>query len=138
MTVKAEITMSDIQFNNQLTNEINVSQEAIKQLLAITESEDGVNGVRVFVPGGGCGGMNYGMTFVEAPNPYDCEWEKDGLKVYVDSVALGYLDGVEIDYQTEGANASFVFKNVFAQTGGSGACGGCGGASGGASGGGCG
>ena len=125
--------MSDVQFNKQLTDEINVSAEAVKQLLAITESEDGVNGVRIFVSGGGCSGMTYGMTFVDQPTEFDCEWERDGLKVYVDSVAMGYLKGVEIDYQTQGAGASFVFKNVFAQTGGSGGCGGCG-----ASGGGCG
>ena len=118
--------MSDIQFNNQLSDEINVSPEAIKQLLAITESEDDVNGVRIFVSGGGCSGMTYGMTFVDRPSEYDCEWVKDGLKVYVDVVAIGYLKGVEIDYQTQGSNASFVFKNVFAQTGGSGGCSGCG------------
>lgn len=123
--------MSDVQFNNKLTDEINVSAEAINQLKAITESEEGVNGVRVYVSGGGCSGMTYGMTFVDRPHDYDCEWEKDGLKVYVDTVALGYLKGVEIDYQTQGANASFVFKNVFAQTGGSGSCGGCGSAGGG-------
>ena len=53
------------------------------------------------------------------------------IKVYVDAVALSYLEGVEIDYQTQGANASFVFKNVFANTGGSGVCGACGAAGGG-------
>jgi iron-sulfur cluster insertion protein len=126
-----EVAMSDIQFNNQLTDQINVSPEAVKQLLALTENEEGVNGVRIFVSGGGCGGMSYGMTFVDQPNEYDCMLEKDGLKVYVDAVALSYLEGVEIDYQTQGANASFVFKNVFANTGGSGACGACGAAGGG-------
>ena len=128
--------MPDLQFNTALSNEISVSQEAVKQLLALTENEDAVNGVRIFVSGGGCGGMSYGMTFVEAPTEYDTTWEQDGLKVHVDSVALGFLAGVEVDYQTEGANASFVFKNVFAQSGGSGSCGGCGSAGGG--GGGCG
>ena len=123
--------MSDIQFNPQLSNEINVSDEAVKQLLALTESEEGVNGVRIFVSGGGCGGMSYGMTFVDQPTEYDTTWEKDGLKVHVDAVALAYLEGVEIDYQTQGPNASFVFKNVFANTGGSGACGACGAAGGG-------
>lgn len=123
--------MSTIEFNNQLTDEIKVSPEAIKQLLTITESEDDVNGVRIFVSGGGCDGMTYGMTFVDQPSEYDCIWQKDGLKVYIDSVAINYLGGVEIDYQTEGANASFVFKNVFAQTGGSGTCGACGAVGGG-------
>jgi iron-sulfur cluster insertion protein len=125
--------MSQVQFNSQLTSQINVSPEAVRQLLALTENEDSVNGVRIFVSGGGCGGMSYGMTFVDQPSEYDCHWEKDGLNIYVDAVALSYLEGVEIDYQTQGANASFVFKNVFANTGGSGTCGACG-----ASGGGCG
>ena len=120
--------MSEVQFDNRLSDEINITPEAINQLMALTENEDSVNGVRIFVSGGGCSGMQYGMTFVEHPTDYDCVWEKDGLNVFVDAVALGYLEGVEIDYQTQGSNASFVFKNVFAQTGGSGACGGCGGA----------
>ena len=120
--------MSEVQFDPRLSDEINVSDEAASQLLALTENEDSVNGVRIFVSGGGCSGMQYGMTFVEQPTDYDFVWQKDGLNIYVDSIALAYLVGVEIDYQTQGANASFVFKNVFAQTGGSGACGGCGGA----------
>ena len=118
--------MSQVQFNSQLTDQVKVSDEAVKQLLALTESEDGVNGVRIFVSGGGCGGMSYGMTFVDQPTPFDTTLDKEGLKVHVDAVALGFLEGVEIDYQTEGDNASFVFKNVFANTSSGGACGGCG------------
>jgi len=119
------------QFQSQLSNEITVSDEAVKQLLALTESEDGVNGVRIFVSGGGCGGMSYGMTFVDQPTQFDTTLEKDGLKVHVDAVALGFLEGVEIDYQTDGPSPSFVFKNVFANTSSGGACGGCGSAGGG-------
>lgn len=125
--------MSQVQFNTQLTDQITVSDEAVKQLLALTENEDAVNGVRIFVSGGGCSGMTYGMTFVEHATQFDTTLEKDGLKVHVDAVALGFLEGVEIDYQTEGANASFVFKNVFANSTSGGSCGGCG-----SSGGGCG
>lgn len=128
--------MSDLQFNSQLTNEINVSPEAIEQLLALTADEEDVSGVRIFVSGGGCGGMTYGMTLVEEPTQFDTTWEKDGLKVYVDAVALSFLEGVEIDYSTQGANRSFVFKNVFASSGGSGTCGTCGAVDGGGGGGG--
>jgi len=125
--------MSTAQFNSQLSDEINVTPEAIEQLLALTADEEEVNGVRIFVSGGGCGGMSYGMTLVEEPTEFDATWSKDGLNMYVDAVALSYLEGVEIDFQTQGANRSFVFKNVFANSGGSGTCGSCG-----ASGGGCG
>jgi len=123
--------MSDIQFKTSLTDEIKVSPEAVEQLIAITEKEDDVNGVRIFVSGGGCGGMTYGMTFVEQPNEFDCVLELNGMNVYVDAVALGFLEGVEIDFKTQGVNKSFVFKNVFANTGGAGTCGACGAAGGG-------
>ena len=124
--------MSEMQFNSRLSSEIKVTPEAIEQLIAITKNEDDVNGVRIFVSGGGCGGMSYGMTLVDQPGKYDCVLENDDLNIYVDAVALGFLEGVEIDYKTQGVNKSFVFKNVFANTGGSGTCGACG-----ASGGGC-
>lgn len=123
--------MSDVQFKSQLTHEIKVSPEAISQMLALTENEFDINGVRIFVSGGGCGGMAYGMTFVEEPMPTDCVLEQDGMKIYIDAVALGFLEGVEIDYKDQGVNKSFVFKNVFAKTGGAGTCGACGAAGGG-------
>jgi iron-sulfur cluster assembly accessory protein len=123
--------MADVQFKSKLTDEIKVSPEALEQLLAITEKEPDVNGVRIFVSGGGCGGMTYGMTFVEQPNEFDCVLENDGLNIYVDAVALGFLEGVEIDFKTQGVNRSFVFKNVFANTGGAGTCSACGAAGGG-------
>jgi iron-sulfur cluster assembly accessory protein len=123
--------MSAPQFKTELTSEINVTPEAIEQLLALTQDEDDVNGVRIFVSGGGCGGMTYGMTLVEEPTQFDATWSKDGLNMYVDSIALSYLEGVEIDFQEKGPNKSFVFKNVFANTGGSGTCGTCGAAGGG-------
>lgn len=123
--------MSEVQFKSQLTDEIKVSPEAIRQMLALTENEFGVTGVRIFVAGGGCGGMSYGMTFVEQPQANDCLLEQDGMKIYIDAVALGFLAGVEIDYRDQGMNKSFVFKNVFANTGGAGTCGACGSAGGG-------
>ena len=118
------------QFNKSLSNEINVTDAAVDQLLALTKDEEEVTGVRVFVSGGGCGGMNYGMTLVEQPTDFDAVWSKNGLDIYIDAVALSYLEGVEIDYQDQGANRSFVFRNVFANTAGSGACSACGAAAG--------
>ncbi len=123
--------MSEVQFKNELTDEIKVSPAAAEQLLAIMNNEDGVNGIRIFVSGGGCSGMTYGMTFVDRPSDFDAVLKKDDVNIYIDAVALGFLEGVEIDYQNEGLNQSFVFKNVFANSGGAGSCGGCGSAGGG-------
>lgn len=120
-------------FNTTVTDEIKVMPAAHSKLVELLSTEDEVNGVRIFVSGGGCGGMTYGMTFSEAPDARDAILEQDGLTLYVDAVALSFLSGVEIDFVEQGMGASFVFKNAFAATGGSGSCGACG-----ASGGGCG
>ena len=93
--------------------------------------DEDLDAIRVFVSGGGCGGMTYGMTFTDTKTPYDCELSADGFNLYVDAVALNYLRGVEIDYVERPTGASFVFNNVFAATGGSGTCGACGAAGGG-------
>ena len=119
------------EYKSTISDEINVTPAAQAKLIELLSSEQEVNGVRIFVSGGGCGGMTYGMTFSEAPTPFDSILEQDGLTVYVDTIALNYLAGVEIDYVEQGLGASFVFKNVFAQTGGSGTCGACGAAGGG-------
>ena len=119
------------EYKAQITDEVNVTPAAREKLVELLNSEDEIAGVRIFVSGGGCSGMTYGMTFADAPTPFDSVMEKDGLTIYVDAVALSYLAGVEIDYVQQGMGASFVFKNVFSTTGGSGTCNACGAAGGG-------
>ncbi len=107
------------------------AQGVMRKLFDDVEDDD-ITAIRLFVSGGGCSGMTYGMTFTGDKFDNDKIYDADGFKVFVDSVAFNYLQGVEIDYAENGMNgASFVFNNVFASTGGSGACGGCGGAGGG-------
>jgi iron-sulfur cluster assembly protein len=54
--------------------------------------------LRVFVKGGGCGGMQYGMTFDDNMREDDNVWEQHGLRVIVDGTSLFYIDGANIDY----------------------------------------
>ena len=119
-------------------SEINISSEAAVQLAGLLQQvdDDDIEAVRIYVAGGGCSGMTYGMTFTDQRTDYDKVLKGEGFDVYVDSVALSYLKGVEIDYVSRETGASFVFNNVFQTTGGSGTCGACGMAGGG--GGGCG
>ena len=89
----------------------------------VAESDPDLGVVRIFVAGGGCSGMGYGMTLSEAVGEYDSVLEGPGFRIAIDAIALNYLRGAEIDF----ANDSFVFNNVFQSVGGSGTCGGCGG-----------
>ena len=127
---------SDAFHINLSNDDLEVTQPAQDKLLEIiSASEDDVSAIRIYVGGGGCGGMSYGMTFTDQQTDFDTVQSFDGFKLYVDVVALNYLRGAQIDYIQEAGRERFVFNNVFAETGGSGACGGCGAAGGG--GGGC-
>ena len=121
------------QFNPALSNQdVRVTSAASAKLAELfADTDDEIEAIRVYVSGGGCGGMSYGMTFSDQRSPFDAVLESEGFKIYVDSVALNYLRGVEIDYLEKPTGASFVFNNVFASTGGSGVCGACGAAGGG-------
>ena len=105
------------------------AEEKMAELFADTDDE--LEAIRIFVSGGGCGGMSYGMTFTDRRTDYDCVLNAKGFDIFVDAVALNFLRGVEIDFVDRPMGASFVFNNVFASTGGSGTCGACGGAAGG-------
>ena len=122
---------------NLASDDLEVTASAQEKLLEIVnQSDEDVSAIRIYVGGGGCGGMSYGMTFTDQKTDFDTLLNFDGFKVYVDVVALNYLRGAQIDYIQEQGRERFVFNNVFAETGGSGACGGCGSSGGG--GGGCG
>ena len=104
--------------------------EQLQRLISGMEDDD-IEAIRIYVAGGGCSGMTYGMTFTDRRTDYDRVYEGDGYRIYVDAVALNYLRGVEIDFVTRETGSTFVFNNVFQATGGAGTCGACGMAGGG-------
>ena len=114
-------------------SDINVSAVAGEQLQRLVRDveDDDIEAIRIYVAGGGCSGMTYGMTFTDRRTDYDRIYEGNGYRVYVDAVALNYLKGVEIDFVTRETGSTFVFNNVFQATGGAGTCGACGMAGGG-------
>lgn len=128
--------MASIGFSTELTdNELALTATAREKMLELFNQveDDDLKAIRVFVSGGGCSGMGYGMTFTDQQSDFDCVRKVEGFDIYVDAVALNFLRGVEIDYVERPTGASFVFNNAFAVSGGSGTCGGCGAAGGGCS-----
>ena len=108
-------------------SEIKVTEAAGEKMSELVQmTDENVEGIRVYVAGGGCGGMNYGMTYAESQTEYDRVLEGKNFRLYADVVALQYLNGAEIDYVDDGIQATFVFHNVFQSVGGTGSCGGCG------------
>ena len=81
----------------------------IKEIMSNAEKDS--LGVRVSVKTGGCAGMSYVMEYTEKVNPNDEIIEDKGVKVFVDSAAIMYLLGTEMDYKQEEMSSTFVFNN---------------------------
>ena len=54
--------------------------------------------LRVFVTGGGCSGMQYGMAFEQGSQDYDTVVSVDNVRLLVDPTSLVYLRGATIDF----------------------------------------
>ena len=91
---------------------IKLSENAATRIKEIMSSaqQDSI-GVRVSVKSGGCAGMSYVMEYAKEVNPNDEVIEDKGVKVFVDSAAVMYLLGTEMDYKTEELSSTFVFNN---------------------------
>ena len=81
----------------------------IKEIMSKAEQDS--LGVRVSVKTGGCAGMSYVMEYTKEVNPNDELIEEKGVKVFIDSAAVMYLLGTEMDYKKEELSSSFVFNN---------------------------
>lgn len=96
---------------------ITVSQSATDKILDILAEENNPNlRLRVFVQGGGCSGMQYGFTLDDQQAEDDWNLDINGVKILVDSMSGGYLQGAEIDYKDDVMGASFTIRNPNAQT----------------------
>ena len=81
----------------------------IKEIMSGAEKDS--IGVRVGVKSGGCAGMSYVMEYAKEINSNDEIIEEKGVKVFIDSGAIMYLLGTEMDYKKEQFSSNFVFKN---------------------------
>src|ERR1035437_10170434 len=71
--------------------------------------------LRVYVAGGGCSGLQYGMA-LDDPADGDVTFNYEGIRVVIDSESLRFIEGAEIDYVdslmgagTRGCRPPFLF-----------------------------
>jgi iron-sulfur cluster assembly accessory protein len=86
------ITADDVQL-------LTVTPLAAKTIKSLLEQRQIPNhALRVFVSGGGCSGMQYGMAFEENARDFDKVVEADGVRLLIDPTSLMYLQGATIDF----------------------------------------
>src|SRR5688500_20382780 len=72
------------------------ASEAVKNILSERNLEG--YGLRVYVAGGGCCGVNFGMALDNNIRDIDTTFNADGVMVVVDEVSIDYLRGATIDF----------------------------------------
>jgi iron-sulfur cluster assembly protein len=78
---------------------INITEAAAGKVRDLLTQRNLPNhGLRVFVSGGGCSGMQYGMAIEGQPGEFDAVIEANGVKVFIDPTSIMYLGGASIDY----------------------------------------
>jgi iron-sulfur cluster assembly protein len=95
---------------------IEMTPDAIAKVKSILTERKEQAGLRIAITGSGCSGFQYQMTLDKEPQKDDKVFDMEGLKVFIDSKSLLYLQGAKIDY-VNGANGSgFKFDNPNAST----------------------
>lgn len=113
--------MSELELASDTVQEetplLTITPAAAGQLTRLLEAR-GVpdHALRVFVGGGGCSGLQYGMTFVEGPGEFDQVVEMHGVRLVVDPTSAMYLEGANIDFVDNLMGGGFRIENPKAVT----------------------
>jgi iron-sulfur cluster assembly protein len=92
---------------------IQMTDAALKQVLALQERQGKDLCLRVGVRQGGCSGMSYTMDFEDISNAteHDEIFDYEGFHVISDRKSLLYLYGLVLDYSDAMIGGGFQFSN---------------------------
>jgi iron-sulfur cluster insertion protein len=89
---------------------MNITMVAVEKLKEfITPGEI----VRLAVEGGGCAGFQYRFGLQPEEDTYEDDYmiEREGIKLFVDSISYQYLANVSIDYEEDSFSSRFKINN---------------------------
>ncbi len=90
---------------------IALTQSAAERVQSYLSSRGKGIGLRLGITKTGCSGYSYVVNYADELTDSDTVFEDKGVKVVVDSEALPYIDGTEVDFTKNGLNEAFSFKN---------------------------
>jgi iron-sulfur cluster insertion protein len=90
---------------------ITISRRAASRIAELLATEKAPTLFRVSVEGGGCSGFQYRFDLVTESAPDDLLIERDGARVVVDPISLGFVQGSEIDFVDDLIGAQFKINN---------------------------
>ena len=96
-----------------LTPEITLSDKAASEIKGLLQEQGKPEAaLRVWVAGGGCSGLQYGMAIDDGePEEGDKILADQGVKIYVDPLSLSYMSGSVVDYVDDVLGGGFKIEN---------------------------
>ena len=91
---------------------VNITGSAALKVRELMDREGAAyQGLRLYVAGGGCAGLNYVMAFDWTPEEDDQVIEQAGIRSFVDSYSAPYVKDAEIDYVDGLMGSGFTIHN---------------------------
>ena len=89
-----------------------LSERAAEEISGLLERQGKSEAaLRVFVSGGGCSGLNYGMAIDDEIEEDDFLFTCNGVKVVVDPHSMPYIKGASVDYVEDVMGGGFKIDN---------------------------
>lgn len=97
---------------NTETAPITLTQSAIDRAKSLMDrASKPVLGLRVGVTNTGCSGHMYQVEYAEEERPLEEVIEQDGVKIFIDPLAMMFVIGAKLDYVESKLQSGFVFEN---------------------------
>ena len=96
----------------QTSKVVTVTQKAAEKIQEFMKEEgQDTQYLRVYVQGGGCSGLSYGMGFEKKAEEDDIVIEEQGIKLIIDSYSIDHLKGANVDYIESLMGSGFKINN---------------------------
>ena len=96
-----------------ITPEISLTDKAAEEIKSLLEEQGKKDAaLRVWVAGGGCSGLQYGMAIDDQDaEDGDKALEHLGVRILVDPLSLSYMAGSVVDYVDDALGGGFKIEN---------------------------
>lgn len=104
--------MATVDISELQTAQISLTEGAVSRVRSLLQERELPGyALRVFISGGGCSGMQYGMALEGEPRESDHRFAFGGVDVVVDPMSMNYLAGAVIDYVDDLMGGGFRIEN---------------------------
>ncbi len=90
---------------------LHVTQKAADRIKKFIDKDSSAIGFKINIKKTGCSGWGYEVELPKALEANDVVYEDKGVKLIASQDTLDVIDGTTIDFEQQGINHVFVYKN---------------------------